>query len=254
MNQLSPRHLVAATLAAVVGIASAAPATVSVRNVVLVHGAFADGSGWKAVADILRKDGYTVSIVQQPMTSVAEDVAATTRILDLQSGPAVLVGHSYGGAVITAAGNHPKVASLVYVAGFAPDDGEVLGKLSSTQPPAAHSIAPTADGYLFVNAAKFPADFAADLPLPQASFMAISQMPINGKAWGTPFTAPAWKVKPSYGIVAKQDRMINPDLQRFMYARANASVTELDGSHAIFLSQPQAVVKVIKAAASGLKN
>lgn len=254
MNTLSSRHLVTATLAAAIGIANAAPATEPVRHVVLVHGAFADGSGWKPVADILRKDGYTVSIVQQPMTSVADDVAATTRILDLQSGPAVLVGHSYGGAIITAAGNHPKVASLVYVAGFAPDDGEVLGKLSSTRPPAAHSIAPTADGYLFVNAAQFPADFAADLPAPLASFMAISQMPINGKAWGTPFTAPAWKVKPSHGIVSKQDRMINPELQRFMYARAKARVTEMDGSHAIFLSQPQAVAKVIMDAASGVQK
>lgn len=250
MNQFPLRHLVAATLFAVVGIANAAPAAGSVQNVVLVHGAFADGSGWKPVADILRKDGYTVSIVQQPLTSVAEDVAATTRILDLQSGPAVLVGHSYGGAIITAAGNHPKVASLVYVAGFAPDDGEVLGKLSSTKPPAAHSIAPTSDGYLFVNAAMFPADFAADLPLPLASFMAISQRPINGKAWGTAFAAPAWKVKPSHGIVTKQDRMINPELQRFMYARAKARVTEMDGSHAVFLSQPQAVANVIMGAAS----
>lgn len=255
MNTLSPRHLFTATLvAAAMGIANAAPAAEPVRHVVLVHGAFADGSGWKPVADILRKEGYSVSIVQQPMTSVADDVAATTRILDMQSGPAVLVGHSYGGAVITAAGNHAKVASLVYIAAFAPDDGEVLGKLSSTKPPAAHSIAPTADGYLFVNAAEFPTDFAADLPLPLASFMAISQMPINGKAWGTPFTTPAWKAKPSYGIVSKQDRMINPDLQRFMYARANARVTEIDGSHAIFLSQPQAVVKVIKAAAAGVQK
>ena len=252
MKTLIPSNLLAAaTLAATVMIANASPAAGPVRNVVLVHGAFADGSGWKPVADILRKDGYTVSIVQQPMTSVPEDVAATTRALDMQSGLAVLVGHSYGGAIITAAGNHPKVASLVYVAAFAPEDGEVLGKLSSTQPPAAHSIAPTADGYLFVNTAQFPADFAADLPLPLASFMAISQTPINGKAWGTPFNAPAWKDKPSYGIVAKQDRMINPSLQRFMYARAKARVTEVDGSHAIFLSQPQAVANVIMAAASG---
>lgn len=255
MNVLSPRHLVAAALlAATVGIVNAAPAAGAVRHVVLVHGAFADGSGWKPVSDILTKEGYAVSIVQQPMTSVADDVAATTRVLDRQPGPAVLVGHSYGGAIITAAGNHPKVASLVYVAAFAPADGEILGKLSSTQPPAAHSIAPTSDGYLFVNPEEFPIDFAADLPLSQASFMAISQGPINGKAWGTPFTAPAWKDKPSYGIVAKQDRMINPGLQRFMYARAKARVTEVDGSHAVFLSQPQAVANVIMGAASGAQK
>ena len=255
MNVLSPRHLIAAALLTVtVGIVNAAPASGAVRHVVLVHGAFADGSGWKPVSDILTKEGYTVSVVQQPMTSVADDVAATTRVLDRQPGPAVLVGHSYGGAIITAAGNHPKVASLVYVAAFAPADGEILSKLSSTQPPAAHSIAPTSDGYLFVNPEEFPIDFAADLPLSQASFMAISQGPINGKAWGTPFTAPAWRDKPSYGIVAKQDRMINPGLQRFMYARAKARVTEVDGSHAVFLSQPQAVANVIMSAAAGAQK
>ena len=223
------------------------------RNVVLVHGAFADGSGWKPVADILRKDGYTVSVVQHPMTSIAEDVTATKRVLDVQSGPAVLVGHSYGGAVITEAGNHANVASLVYVAAFAPDESEVLGALSESKPSAAHSIAPTADGYLLVDPAQFPADFASDLPLDLAEFMAISQMPINGQIWGTPIGAPAWKQKPSFGIVATADRMINPDLQRSMYARANAEVTELDGSHAIFLSQPQAVADVISAAAAASK-
>jgi len=246
--------LFAASTIAVLGATAPAAASEPVRNVVLVHGAFADGSGWKPVADILRGDGFTVSIVQQPMTSVADDVAATTRILDMQSGPAVLVGHSYGGAVITEAGNHAKVASLVYVAAFAPDAGEVLGQISKGTPPAAHSIAPTADGYLLVNAADFPADFAADLPLPLAQFMAISQMPINGKIWGTPIGAPAWKSKPSYAIVAKADRMISPDLQRSMYARAKATVTEIEGSHAIFLSQPQAVAEVIGAAARAVKQ
>jgi pimeloyl-ACP methyl ester carboxylesterase len=233
--------------------ALAAPASGPVRNVVLVHGAFADGSGWKPVADILRKDGYSVSIVQEPETSLEDDVAATNRILDRQSGPAVLVGHSYGGAIITVAGNNPHVASLVYVAAFAPDEGEQVGALTGTNPPAATSIAPTKDGYLLIDEAKFPADFAADLPLAEAKFMAISQVPINAKIFGTPITAPAWKSKPSYGIVATQDRMINPDLERSMYKRANAKVTEVKGSHVIFLSQPKAVADVIEQAARDAK-
>jgi pimeloyl-ACP methyl ester carboxylesterase len=241
--------LTAASFAALSGTAIAAPATGPVRNVVLVHGAFADGSGWKPVADILRKDGYTVSIVQQPETSLADDVAATNRILDRLSGPAVLVGHSYGGAIITEAGNNAHVASLVYVAAFAPDEGEQLGPLTGTNPPAAKSIAPTSDGYLLIDQAKFPTDFAPDLPLAEAKFMAISQVPINAKIFTTPITAPAWKTKPSYGIVATQDRMINPNLERSMYERAHAKVTEVKGSHVIFLSQPRAVAKVIEQAA-----
>lgn len=245
---LSKALLAAVSLTGLAGAAMAEPA----RNIVLVHGAFADGSGWKPVADILQADGYTVSIVQQPMTSVADDVAATNRILDAQSGPAVLVGHSYGGAVITEAGHHANVSSLVYVAAFAPAEGEVLGAMSEGTPPAAHSIAPTADGYLLVDKAQFAADFAADLPLPVAEFMAISQMPINGQIWGTPIGAPAWLDKPSFAVVATSDRMINPDLQRTMYTRAGAEVTEIDASHSVFLSQPQAVADVIKAAAAAV--
>lgn len=247
MNSL--KTLAAASMIAVLGATAPVGAGEPVRNIVLVHGAFADGSGWKPVADILRADGFTVSIVQQPMTSVADDVAATTRILNMQSGRAVLVGHSYGGAVITEAGNHARVASLVYVAAFAPDAGETLGQMSGGTPPAAHSIVPTTDGYLLVKAADFPADFAADLPLPQAEFMAISQMPINGRIWGTPIGTPAWRSKPSYAIVTTADRMINPELQRSMYARAGAKITALNGSHAIVLSQPQAVAAVIATAA-----
>jgi pimeloyl-ACP methyl ester carboxylesterase len=237
-----------AAAAAAVALLSAAvtPARAEpVRNVVLVHGAFADGSGWQRVADILGKDGYAVSIVQEPGTSLADDVAATNRILDRQPGPAVLVGHSYGGAVITEAGNNAHVASLVYVAAFAPDEGEKLGPLLGSIPPAANSIAPTADGYLLVDQAKFP----ADLPAAEAQFMAISQMPINGSILGTPITAPAWKTKPSYGIVATQDRMINPDLERSMYKRAGAKVTEIKGSHAVFISQPNDVARLIERAA-----
>ncbi len=250
---LSNVILTAICAASIAGSAAANPASDPVRNVVLVHGAFADGSGWKPVADLLRADGYTVSIVQQPLTSLADDVASTKRILDMQSGPAVLVGHSYGGAVITEAGHHPKVDSLVFVAAFAPDKGEVLGNVSSATPPAARSISPTEDGYLLVDAAQFPADFAADLPLPVAQFMAISQMPINGKIWGTPIGAPAWQDKPSFAVVTTADRMINPELQRAMYRRAGSKVVEIDASHSVFLSQPQAVVDVIKAAAASGK-
>lgn len=248
-------HAIATTasILALTGASSAAPATGAVRNIVLVHGAFADGSGWKPVADILKADGYSVSVVQQPMTSIADDVAATVRVLDMQSGPTVLVGHSYGGAVITEAGNHANVASLVFVAAFAPDEGEALGALSGSIPAAAHSIAPTTDGYLFVDTAQFPADFAADLPAASAEFMAVSQMPINGKIWGTSIAAPAWKVKPSFAILTTEDRMINPELQRSMYGRAKSEITEIAGSHAVFLSQPQAVADVIEAAAQAAK-
>ena len=231
--------------------ASASPATKPIRNVVLVHGAFADGSGWKPVADILIRDGYPVSVVQEPLTSLEDDVTATRRILERQDGPAVLVGHSYGGAVITQAGNDPHVARLVYVAGFVPDAGETVISQIKSNPPAADSIAPTADGYLLVDQAKFPADFAADLPLADAHFMAISQFPWNAKILSTPITTPAWRSKPTYGIVATEDRMINPALERTMYARAHASVTEIKGSHALFVSQARAVADVIERAARG---
>jgi pimeloyl-ACP methyl ester carboxylesterase len=246
-----PNKPIAAAAAAVALLSAAvAPARAEpVKNVVLVHGAFADGSGWRRVADILGKHGYTVSIVQEPGTSLADDVAATNRILDRQSGPAVLVGHSYGGVVITEAGNNAHVASLVYVAAFAPDEGEKLGPLLGSIAPAANSIAPTADGYLLIDQAKFPADFAADLPAAEAQFMAISQVPINGSILGTPITAPAWKTKPSYGIVATQDRMINPDLERSMYKRAGAKVTEIKGSHAVFISKPNDLARLIERAA-----
>jgi pimeloyl-ACP methyl ester carboxylesterase len=226
---------------------------VGIKHIVLVHGAFADGSGWRSVADILTKDGYKVSIVQPPLTSLEDDVAATRRILDRQDGPVILVGHSYGGAIITEAGNHPKVAALVYVAAFAPDAGEVLGALLQKVPPASTGITPSEDGFLFLDPAVYAADFAGDLPRAEAEFMAVSQMPVAGKSFGTPINAPAWKEKPTYGIVATQDRMINPDLERFMYQRANAHVTEISGSHVVFISQPRAVADVIEQAASAVK-
>lgn len=228
--------------------AEAAPADAT-RNIVLVHGAFADGSGWEPVATLLRADGYNVSIVQEPETSLEADVTATNRILDMQSGKAVLVGHSYGGAVITEAGKNAHVSALVYVAAFVPDAGEKIGPLTGSMPPAAKSIKPTADGYLLIDRAQFAADFAADLPRAKAEFMASSQVPINGQIFDTPLGNPAWKTKTTYGIVATQDRMINPALQRFMYQRAHAKVTEVKGSHVIFISQPRAVADVIERAA-----
>jgi len=229
--------------------AESSAGSAAVKNVVLVHGAFADGSGWKAVADILTKDGHKVSIVQQPLTSLEDDVTATKRILDRQDGPVILVAHSYGGAIITEAGNDPKVTALVYVAAFAPDAGEVLGELLQKMPPASTGIAPSNDGFLFIDSAVYAADFAGDLPQADAEFMALSQMPVAGKAFGTAIRAPAWKEKPTYAIVATDDRMINPELERWMYQRANAHVTEVKSSHAVLLSQPRAVAMVIEEAA-----
>ena len=248
---MSGRTLVVALLVSAMFIASANAQSrkTSVQNVVLVHGAFVDGSGWRAVADILQKDGFKVSVVQQPMTSLEDDVVATTRILDRQSGPTVLVGHSYGGVIVTEAGKHPNVVSLVYVAAYAPEEGEHVRALRGTKPPLANSTAPTADGYLLIDPNSFRADFAADVPAADARFMAISQMPTNAKAFTTPVTTAAWKTKPSFGIVATNDRMINPDLERTMYARAKAKVTQIKASHAVLISQPRMVAKVIKQAA-----
>lgn len=232
--------------------AEAAPAG-AVKNIVLVHGAFADGSGWKAVSDILQGDGYVVSIVQPPETSLEEDIAATNRILDQQDGPTILVGHSYGGMIISGAGNHARVKALVYVAAFQPEVGESLGSLQASKPPAANSIVPSSDGFLFLNRANFHADFAADLPAPVADLMARSQVGLSAKAAGTPATAPAWKTKPSYAIVATEDRAINPDLERSMYQRSKSVTIELKGSHAIYMSQPKAVAALIEKAATEAK-
>lgn len=228
--------------------AVAAPAT---KNVVLVHGAFADGSGWKPVADILTRKGYSVSIVQPPETSLEDDVAATNRVLDQLDGPAVLVGHSYGGMIISDAGNHERVKSLVYVAAFLPEAGESLGKLQESKPPAGRTIVPTKDGaFLFLDKATFHANFAADLPKAQADFMAISQVPLSVKSAGSESKSPAWKTKPSFAVIATQDRAINPDLERSMAKRANATTIELKAAHTVYISQPAAVAKLIEQAAA----
>ena len=242
--------LAAASLAALaVAMPAAAAPAGPVKNIVLVHGAFVDGSGWKAVAAILTKDGYKVTIAQPPETSLEDDIAATNRLLDMQDGPTVLVGHSYGGAVITGAGNNGHVKSLVYVAAFQPDTGESLGSLGASMPPAGHPLKPTADGYLYIDPAVFRADFAADLPVAEASFMARSQVGLSVKAASAPTATPAWKTKPTFAIVATQDKSINPDLERSMYKRSHATVIELASSHAVYMSHPAEVAAFIEKAA-----
>jgi pimeloyl-ACP methyl ester carboxylesterase len=241
-------------LALLTSAALAAPSSAyaAVKTVVLVHGAFADGSGWKPVADILQSHGYAVQVVQEPETSFAADVAATRRILD-KAGPCVLVGHSYGGMIITEAGAHPDVKALVYVAAMQPDVGESLADLSAKMPAAAKSIGPVGDGFLAVNPDAFPSDFAADAPKPVARFMAISQVPTSADAFAAKATVASWKQKPSYAVIPKQDRMINPDLERFMSKRAQSQVIELPGSHAIFLSHASDVAALIEKAATAAK-
>jgi pimeloyl-ACP methyl ester carboxylesterase len=219
-------------------------------TVVLVHGGFVDGSGWEGVYKILRKDGYIVSIVQNPTISLTEDVAATKRIVATHNGPVILVGHSYGGAVITEAGNDPKVAALVYITAFAPDRGESVSTLIKDPPPGAPvpPILPPQDGYLFLDKAKFPASFAADVNTETAEFMADSQVPWGVGALSGTISEPAWKTKPSWYLVATDDKMIPPPAQRFMAKRAGSTVVEVAGSHAIYVSQPNAVAALIERA------
>jgi pimeloyl-ACP methyl ester carboxylesterase len=225
-----------------------------VSNIVLVHGGFVDGSGWEGVYQILRKSGHAVTVVQNPTTSLADDVAVTKRALDQQPEQAVLVGHSYGGAVITEAGNHPKVAALVYIAAFAPDAGESVNTLIADPPPGAPvpPILPPQDGFLFLDKDKFAASFAADVDPERAAFMADSQVPWGLDALAGAVTEPAWRTKPSWYLVATEDRMIPPDAQRQMAQRAQATVVETAGSHAFYVSQPQAVAAIIEAAIQGV--
>jgi len=228
-------------------------AATSVRNVVLVHGGFVDGSGWEGVYRVLKRDGYTVTIVQNPTLSLAGDVAVTKRALAAQNGPAVLVGHSYGGAVITEAGTDPKVAGLIYVAAFAPDQGESVASLIKDPPPGAPvpPILPPQDGFLFLDKAKFPASFAADVNAEVAGFMADSQVPWGVEALSGAISEPAWRTKPSWYLVATEDKMIPPDAQRAMSKRAGSTVVEVKGSHAVYVSQPEAVASLIEQAATG---
>ena len=222
------------------------------KNVVLVHGGFVDGSGWQGVYNILSKDGYTVSIVQNPTLSLEGDVEATRRVIDAQSEPVILVGHSYGGAVITEAGNNPDVAALVYIAAFAPDAGESVNTLIADPPPGAPvpPILPPQDGFLYLDREKFPASFAADVSADLAAFMADSQVPWGVDALSGTISEPAWKTKPSWYLIASEDRMIPPPAQEQMSARAGATVVEAKGSHSIYVSQPAAVADLIEQAAS----
>ena len=226
-----------------------------VKNVVLVHGGFVDGAGWEGVYKILKRDGYNVSVVQNPTISLDDDVAVTKRILAAQDGPAILVGHSYGGAVITEAGSDPKVAGLVYITAFAPDKGESVSSLIKDPPPGAPvpPILPPQDGYLFLDKAKFPASFAGDVDAEKAAFMADSQVPWGVAALSGKISEPAWRVKPSWYLIATDDKMIPPDAQRAMSKRAGATVVEVKGSHAIYVSQPGPVAKLIEEAARGAK-
>jgi pimeloyl-ACP methyl ester carboxylesterase len=225
------------------------------RTVVLVHGGFVDGSGWEGVYKILRKDGYNVAIVQNPTISLADDVAVTRRIIAAQNGEVILVGHSYGGVVITEAGNDPKVAGLVYITAFAPDRGESVSSLIKNPPPGAPvpPILPPQDGYLFLDKSKFAASFAADVEAEKAAFMADSQVPWGVEALGGTISEPAWRTKPSWYLVATDDKMIPPPAQRLMAQRAGSSVVEAAGSHAIYVSQPDAVAAIIEKAAGAVK-
>ena len=219
-------------------------------TIVLVHGGFVDGSGWRGVYDHLKKDGHSVAIVQNPTLSLADDVAVTRRAIDAQSEPVILVGHSYGGAVITEAGTHPNVAALVYIAAFAPDTGESVNTLIADPPPGAPvpPILPPRDGFLFLDREKFHTSFAGDVSDEEAAFMADSQVPWGVDALGGTISEPAWRSKPSWYLVATEDRMIPPDAQRQMSARAGSTVVEVAGSHAIYVSQPAAVAELIQTA------
>ena len=244
-----------AAIAALSLVSTAVPAAADpLENIVLVHGAWVDGSGWKAIYDILVKDDFHVSLVQEPETSFADDVAATKRVLDLQDGPTLLVGHSYGGSVITQAGTHPKVAALVYVAAHAPDVGEDEAALGQKTPSVLGktpgAVKKTADNFTYLNPPAFPELFAPDLPREQAEFMARSQVLAAAPVFSSPLTAAAWKTKPSWGVVAEDDKIINPDLERWYYARAHSHVTEIAGaSHCVYESHPQQVAAVIEEAA-----
>ena len=222
------------------------------ESVVLVHGGFVDGSGWEGVYQTLKKSGHKVSVVQNPTTSLADDVAATKRVIAEQSEPVILVGHSYGGAVITEAGNDPKVSKLVYIAAFAPDRGESVNTLIADPAPGAPvpPILPPQDGYLSLDKTKFASSFAADVDAEDAAFMADSQVPWGVDALGGEITDPAWRTKPSWYMVTTEDRMIPPAAQRQMCERAGAQVMEVEGSHAIYVSHPDAVAALIERAAT----
>ena len=243
--------IVAMLMGAALIAAAAGPASpTGIKNVVLVHGAFADGSGWDAVAKILEKDGYTVSVAQPPETSYADDQKYTKAAIDAMGGPVVLVGHSYGGSIITEAGNDTNVAALVYIAAFALDEGESCASIETAVPQASKAFKPDSNGNWWIEQDHFAADFAADIPPAQAHFMAISQVPISTDSFTHKVTSPAWKNKPTFYMVASSDRSINPQQERMMAKRANAKTVEVNASHVAYMSHPKEAAKLIEEAAS----
>ena len=251
---MTVKNMLAATAVFALGTLAAQAAESSVKNVVLVHGGFVDGSGWSQVYRGLRKDGYSVAVVQNPTTSLAADVAATKLAISQQSGTVILVGHSYGGAVITEAGTDPKVKGLVYIAAFAPDKGESVQTLIANPPPGAPvpPLLPPQNGFLFLDRAKFAGAFAADVPPAEAAFMADSQVPWSVNALTGAVTEPAWRSKRSWYLVTTEDKMIPPPAQRQMAKRAGSTVVEAKGSHAIYVSQPSAVAAIIEKVARAM--
>jgi len=228
--------------------AAAGPA--GIKSVVLVHGAFADGSGWEAVAKILEKDGYTVSVAQPPETSYADDVKYTKAAIDAVGGPVVLVGHSYGGSIISEAGNNPNVAALVYIAAFALDEGDSCASIETAVPQASKAFKPDSNGNWWIEQDHFAADFAADIPPAESHYMAISQVPISTDSFTHKVTSPAWKTKPTWYMVATADRSINPDQERMMAKRAKAKTVEVNASHVAYMSHPKETAKLIEEAAT----
>jgi len=233
-------------------VTAAAPA--GIKNVVLVHGAFADGSGWEPVAKILEKDGYTVSVAQPPETSYADDQKYTKAAIDAMGGPVVLVGHSYGGSIISEAGNNPNVAALVYIAAFALDEGESCASIEQALPQASKAFKPDSNGNWWIEQENFAADFAADIPPAQAHFMAVSQVPISTDSFTHKVTSPAWKTKPTSYMVAAEDRSINPDQERMMAKRAKAKTVEVKSSHVAYMSHPKEAAKLIEEAATSVSK
>jgi pimeloyl-ACP methyl ester carboxylesterase len=229
---------------------AAAASPSGIKNVVLVHGAFADGSGWEAVTKILEKDGYTVSVAQPPETSYAEDIKYTKAAVDAMGGPVVLVGHSYGGSIITEAGNNPNVSALVYIAAFALDDGDSCASIEQALPQASKAFKSDSNGNWWIDQEHFAADFAADVPPAESHYMAISQVPISTDSFTHKVTSPAWKSKPTWYMVATADRSINPDQERMMAKRANAKTVEVNASHVAYMSHPKETVKLIEEAAT----
>ena len=247
------RKLLAAALLLVASQAAQPAPPVQPVSIVLVHGVLIDGSSWRGVYDVLVRRGFRVTVVQQPLTAFADDVAATRRAIEQQAGPVVLVGHSYGGAVITVAGADPRVKALVYVAGLQPDVGETAGEVAPPKPPADKHLAPTPDGFVFVDPAHFAADVAADLPKAQADFMAHAQMPVAAAAFAAKMPVAAWHDKPSYAVIPRQDRALDIERAKWMAQRAGSKVTVVDGSHAVLISQARAVAEVIEAAAQSVR-